>query len=225
MSTPKLIIFASGSKTGGGSGFQKLVEATATGVLEAEIVGVASNHSTGGVYERAQKLGVPFTHFPGPWEADGYRRVVEQSGADFVSLSGWLKLVKGLDPRKTFNIHPGPLPRFGGPGLYGHHVHEAVREAFERGELEFSEVSMHFVTDEYDRGPVFFRLPVPLKKGDTADDIGSRVNQAEHQYQAHITNLVVSGQICWDGSDPKSLRVPVGYEFTRPLREAAGRRS
>ena len=74
---------------------------------------------------------------PGPWAsprptgpaltpAPGYRSLVRYFAADYVMLSGWLKLAAGLDPARTINIHPGPLPRFGGPKLYGHFVHNAV---------------------------------------------------------------------------------------------------
>lgn len=217
----KLIIFASGSKDGGGSGFANLVNASRNGILEADIVAVVSNHEHGGVREKADKLGVPFKHFAGPYTESGYEELV--AGADFVALSGWLKLVKvrrvgflyglarlfgrnkGLDPRTTFNIHPGPLPRFGGAGMYGHHVHEAVMEAYHRGEVKFSEVTMHFVTPKYDEGPVFFRMPVEILTSDTAETLGARVNQTEHAFQPAITDAVLRGRIRWNGKDSKSL--------------------
>ena len=198
---PTLLIFASGTKTGGGSGFDNLVRATRTGALDAEIVGVVSNHEHGGVRERADTLGVPFIHFDPTSHlliqankqivggeahaaAEAYRRIVQRSGAEWVMLSGWLKFVHGLDPRTTFNIHPallsfdhGPFDRFdkltagklrasrfGGPGMYGMRIHEAVLAAFERGEITETGCSMHFITEEYDCGPVFFEYRVPLEK-------------------------------------------------------------
>lgn len=223
MIKPKLLIFASGGKEGGGSGFEKLVLASRGGPLQANIVAVVSNHSEGGVYERAKKLGIPFIHFPKPWSPETYQKIATESGAEFFALSGWLKLVCGLDPETTFNsktvfnIHPGPLPDFGGPGMYGHHVHEAVKEAFERGEITHSAVTMHFVDAEYDRGPVFFRGNVKIEKGDTADDIGKRVNQKEHEFQPIITNMVVNGEIKWDGVNPESLFVPDGYSIEQEV--------
>jgi len=213
MELPRLVIFASGSATGGGSGFEKLVEASRRDVLRAKIVAVISNHGNGGVRERADRLGVPFVHFAAPWTADRYRELIRELAPDFIALSGWLKLAAGLDPRITFNIHPGPLPDFGGPGMYGHHVHEAIMQAYRAGKITHSAVSMHFVTEEYDRGPVFFRLPVEILPTDTPDDIGARVNKAEHEWQARITDHVVNGRIGWDGKDPRSLRVPDGYQF------------
>lgn len=208
MHKPKLIIFSSGSKTGGGSGFENLVKATrGGGPLDAEIIAVVSNHDNGGVRERADRLNIPFIHFVGPWTAEEYRKIV--AGADFVALSGWLKLVTGLDPRTTFNIHPGPLPRFGGTGMYGHHVHEAVIEAYKKGEVTHSAVSMHFVTEKYDEGPLFKSIPVPILPDDTGETLGKRVNEAEHLYQPIITNDVIHGRIRWDGKDPSTLVVEV----------------
>lgn len=210
---PKLLIFASGSATGGGSGFENLVIATRAHALNAEIVGVVSNHEHGGVRERAERLQIPFIYINGPWSEEQYRFAVHVTKARWVALSGWLKLTVGLDPRTTFNIHPGPLPRFGGKGMHGHHVHEAVLAAYHRGEITNSAVSMHFVTAEYDQGPIFFHFAVPIETDDTPDTLGARVNQFEHQWQPTITNLVISGAISWDGRDPRSLRVPPNYRF------------
>lgn len=210
----RLIVFASGTKTGGGSGFQELVENSRTGILDAEIVAVVSNHAQGGVKWLAGKLGIPFIHFPGPWDSDGYQRIVKGENAYWVALSGWLKHVKGLDPARTFNIHPGPLPEFGGFGMHGHHVHEAVMFAFRKGAITHSAVSMHFVTEQYDQGPVFFRYPVLIRQEETAETLAERVNKIEHAWQSWVTNLVVHGEIRWDGKDPTTLMVPLWYRFS-----------
>ena len=205
MSKPKLLILASGSGSGGGSGFEKLVEASRSGVLNAELVGVVSNYENGGVREKADRLSIPFINFTGPYEASEYQKIVAATQANFIALSGWLKLVKGLNPRTTFNIHPGPLPRFGGKGMYGHHVHEAVMEAYKKGEVTHSAVTMHFVTEKYDEGPVFFIHRVEILPDDTPETLGKRVNEAEHMWQPIITNKVIQGEIGWDGHDKKSL--------------------
>lgn len=203
---PRLLVFASGTPEGGGSGFENLVHAVSDGRLSADIVGVVSNIEGGGVEEKAKRLGVPFIYMPGPYGADEYLKIVQDTGAEFCTLSGWLKLVKGLNPRTTFNIHPGPLPEFGGAGLWGHFVHEAVLKAYREGRITHSAVSMHFVTPEFDEGPVFFSHPVPILADDTPDTLAKRVNEAEHRYQPEATNLVVNGQISWDGKDPSTLR-------------------
>ena len=199
MIRPNLLIFASGSADGGGSGFENLVEYSRREALGARIVAVVSNHPDGGVKKRADRLGIAFVHFPAPYTAERYQAFVSACGADFVALSGWLKIVRGLNPRTTMNIHPGPLPRFGGPGMYGHHVHEAVLAAYHKGEITHSAVTMHFVTEEYDRGPVFFRMPVPIEPGDTAETLAARVNRTEHEWQPVVTSKVIRGEIAWDG--------------------------
>ena len=223
MNKPKILIFASGSAEGGGSGFENLVLASRKGSLHADIVAVVSNYVNGGVRARADKLGVPFLHFAKPWTGEAYQKIATESGADFFALSGWLKLVAGLDPatkfnsRTVFNIHPGRLPEFGGPGLYGHHVHEATIAAFENRIITHSAVSMHFVTGEYDRGPIFFQGFVEIHDGDTPESLGQRVNEKEHIYQPGITDMVVRGSISWDGVNPKSLKVPPGYSIIKFL--------
>ena len=200
----KIIIFASGTKDGGGSGFENLVNATKNETLDVEILAVVSNHENGGVRERADRLGVKFIHFAEPRTAERYKEITKD--ADLICLSGWLKLVTGLDPKKTINIHPGPLPRFGGAGMYGHHVHEAVMEAYKKGEIKNSAVSMHFVTEKYDEGPLFFSQSVPILLDDTAETLTKRVNEAEHKWQPIITQKVLSNQISWNGKNPNSLK-------------------
>lgn len=219
MTKPKILVFASGTAEAGGSGFENLVHASRGGSLDATIVAVVSNHANGGVRARADKLGVPFLHFPKPWTGEAYQNLATESGADFFALSGWLKIITGLDPatrfnsRTVFNIHPGPLPKFGGPGLYGHHVHEAVISAFKRREITHSAVTMHFVTREYDRGPVFFRCNIKISEEDSPETLSNRVNEQEHLYQPKITSMVVNGLIRWDGVNPNSLEVPTGYSI------------
>lgn len=196
---PTLLIFASGTTEGGGSGFENLVNATKDGRLSAEIVGVVSNHEHGGVREKADRLGIPFIFMDAPYSAEAYQKIVKSTGAEFCALSGWLKLVRGLDPKTTFNIHPGPLPEFGGPGLWGHHVHEAVMKAYHEGRVTHSAVSMHFVTEAFDEGPVFFSHAVEIHPDDTPDTLAKRVNEVEHRYQPEITDKVVKGEITWAG--------------------------
>jgi phosphoribosylglycinamide formyltransferase 1 len=194
---PYVLVFASGTKTGGGTGFETMVRASRTTppTLNAWICGVITSHPDGGVWQKAEVLGIPVKYWAGPFTARGYQNFVRYFDADYVMLSGWLKLVKGLDPRRTINIHPGPLPRFGGPNLYGHYVHEAVMAAYHRGEITHSAVTMHFVDEVYDRGPTFFALPVPIEPDDTPETLAARVNQAEHVWQPKVLNYFVNGQV------------------------------
>jgi phosphoribosylglycinamide formyltransferase-1 len=195
--TPYILVFASGTKTGGGTGFETLVRAARLQppILDAWICGVITNHADGGVWQKAKALGVRSEYWAGPYTAKGYQNFVKYFNADYVMLSGWLKLVAGLDPARTINIHPGPLPRFGGPNMYGHYVHDAVMAAYHRGEITHSAVSMHFVDEVYDRGPTFFTLPVPIEPGDTPETLAAKVNSAEHTWQPRVLNYIVHGQV------------------------------
>lgn len=197
MQKKRVLVFASGTATGGGSGFRELVELSRTTpeILYADIVGVISNHQAGGVRKHADNFGIDFTTMADGFTAECYQWLVSHFRADYVMLSGWLKPVRGLDPARTVNIHPGPLPLFGGQGMYGHHVHEAVMAAYRRGEIVESAVTMHFVTEEYDQGPIFFEFPVPIRPEDTPETLGARVNEKERAWQAFMLNMVVQGQI------------------------------
>lgn len=214
MPKPKILVFASGTKDSGGSGFQELVENSKTGVLKADIVAVVSNHQHGGVRKIAEKCGVFFSYMT-EFDAVNYRMEVKSHYPDLVCLSGWLKLVKGLNPAMVINIHPGQLPDFGGPGMFGHHVHQAVIAAFKRDQVVESAVCMHFVTepkgkDDYDKGPVFFRYPVLIRPDDTPETLAARVNKIEHAWQSWATNLVVQGKIRLVGHQ---VSVPDWYPF------------
>ena len=215
MQRPRLLIFASGSATGGGSGFNNLAQRAEEGVLDAELVGVVSNHKNGGVARYAEERHIPFFHFPAPWIAPRYQQIAQDTRAGFCACSGWLKQVVGLDPSTTFNIHPGPLPGFGGPGMYGHHVHEAVMGAYHRGEVTYTALCMHFVTEEYDRGPLIFRFNIRIREDDTPDTLGARVNRWEHYWQPEITNLVVQRSIRWSGNIRDAVYFPPGFEPIR----------
>lgn len=198
MSTePRILVFAAGSATGGGSGFAKMVEMRREGVLRANIVGVISNHGGGGVAAKASRLGVHFGHWTGPFTAEGYQQWVRTFDADYVMLSGWLKKVSGLEMARTVNIHPGPLPLTA--GLYGHHVHERVMAAYRAGEIDASAVNIHFVDEEYDTGPIAHMVRVEILPGDTPDTLGGRVNACEHVWQSHILNQIVHGSIRLEG--------------------------
>jgi phosphoribosylglycinamide formyltransferase-1 len=200
---PNILVFASGTKTGGGSGFETMVRASQTRppILDARICAVITNHFEGGVWHRAQTLGIPAEYWAGPYLAKGYQNFVKYFNADYVMLSGWLKLVAGLDPARTINIHPGPLPRFGGSKLYGRYVHEAVMAAYRRGEITHSAVTMHFVDERYDRGPIFFALPIPIEPSDTPETLAAKVNRAEHEWQPRVLNYVVHEQVRLSGKE------------------------
>jgi len=195
-----LLIFASGTKDGGGSGLEKIIEHALADNLSVDIVGIVSNRESGGVRQIADKYQLPFYHMVEPFDGQTYAAVLDSFKPDFIVLSGWLKKTIGLPPGVTINIHPALLPKFGGSGLYGHYVHEAVIAAFERGEVTQSGVTMHFVTEVYDDGPRFFEFRVPLVKGDTAETLyEKKIKPAEHGWQWFIIRLVITHDIYWLG--------------------------
>jgi len=210
----RIVVLASGTRTGGGSGFEWLVEGTRMGVIpNAEVVAVVSNQLDGGVARKAARLEIPFRFIGRASSAVSYERIAEEYSPDLTCLSGWLLPVCNPDPAKVINIHPGPLPEFGGTGKYGHYVHEAVMAAYHRSEITETEVTMHFVTEGYDEGPVFFQYPVAIRPDDTPETLGARVNEVEHAWQAYITGLVLDEKIWYNALNgnvvvqPETFRV------------------
>jgi phosphoribosylglycinamide formyltransferase-1 len=178
-SAPRLAVLASG----GGSNLQALIDAHERGDLPAPIVLVISNRADAGALERAARHGIPAVHVDWRREVDPQARILEllrEHQVDVVVLAGWLRLV---DPRvlaaypgRVVNIHPGPLPRFGGRGMYGLHVHEAVLAAG----CDRSGPTVHLVDEHYDEGPILAHVEVPVEAGDTPETLQQRVLRAEH---------------------------------------------
>jgi len=225
---PRILVFASGEKDGGGSGFEKLVKMSRLGYLRAEIVGVVSNYENGGVREKADRLGIPFEFFDKKSLTSGlekdsddykaaeeakYQRLFQKYDEPWVCLSGWLLFVRGLPTNKVINIHPGPLT-FGGKDMHGDAVHRAVMAVFYAGEIKNSAVSLHFAPPDkpYDSGPLIAMIPIPINDNDTWESLKKRVNEAEHQWQWFIINLVVNGEISLEGD---KVHVPYWYTLNR----------
>lgn len=175
---PRLAVFASG----GGSNLQALIDAHARGDLPAPVVLVISNRASAGALERARRHGIAAAHV-GRDLADPEGRMLEllrEHEVDVIVLAGWLALIgpRLLEayPERIINIHPGPLPRFGGKGMYGHHVHAAVLAAG----VERSGPTVHLVDAHYDEGPVLAHVEVPVEPGDTPETLAARVLREEH---------------------------------------------
>jgi len=218
----KLLVFSSGTATGGGSGFRYLAENCHTGVLKAEIVAVVTNHPKGGVCRHAQEIGIPVYHPQGKWDAEQYQMLCSRLQPDLVALSGWLKFVVGIKKVPVVNIHPGRLPETA--GLHGLAVHHRSLELHQKDPAFTTAVTMHFVPYQeeadrstYDTGQIFFEYPVAVRSSDTAESLAARVNEYEHGWQAYITNLVLSGKINWNPVS-QLLIVPRDYQFL-PQRE------
>ena len=140
------------------------------------------------VLERAKKYRIPSfvfnrEEFRNP---DKVFRQLQEQEIDFIVLAGFLWLMPSFItaawPNKIVNIHPALLPAYGGKGMYGHHVHEAVIAA---GEKE-SGITIHYVNDHYDQGAIIFQAKCPVLPTDTPDDLAARVHELEYRYFPQI---------------------------------------
>jgi phosphoribosylglycinamide formyltransferase-1 len=135
------------------------------------------------------------TH-PDPADLDrAVLEALERHGTDLVVLAGYMKKLGpatlGRFKGRVLNIHPALLPKFGGPGMYGRRVHEAVLAA---GEKE-SGVSIHIVDADYDTGPVIAQERVPVLPGDTPDSLAARVLEQEHRLLTATLGRIASGEL------------------------------
>jgi len=165
--------------SGGGTNLQALIDALGGApTAPARISRVISNRPDAGALERARRAGIPTTVLRDP--QDPAELLAAIGDAQLVVLAGYLKLVPGAVVarfrQRMVNIHPALLPDFGGPGMYGRRVHEAVlaSRATESG------ATVHYVDEHYDRGPIVAQRRVPVRSDDTADTLAQRVLAAEH---------------------------------------------
>ncbi|RYZ28876.1 MAG: phosphoribosylglycinamide formyltransferase [Chitinophagaceae bacterium] len=175
----KLAVFASGA----GSNAEKLIQYFKDSEL-ATVALVVCNKPEAGVIAIAQKERVPVLIIEKEqfFRGDAYVPYLQQQGIGFVVLAGFLwKIPLALIsayPKRIVNIHPALLPKFGGKGMYGQYVHEAVLNA---GEME-SGITIHYVDEHYDNGDTIFQTACPILPGDKPGDIAQRIHQLEHAY-------------------------------------------
>lgn len=185
----KLAILASGS----GSNAEEIGNYFAQNAL-IEVALILSNKKDAGVFERASRMRIDSASFTVAEMREGHLlKKLQKHNIDFVVLAGFLlkipvDLIKAY-PNRIFNIHPALLPKFGGKGMYGSHVHKAVIEA---GETE-SGVTIHLVNEEYDKGHILFQGKVAVRRDDTPDDLATRVLTVEHRnYAKVIEDYIIS---------------------------------
>ncbi len=160
--------------SGTGRTLVNLLDKIRRGALAAEVVVVVSDRAGVLGLTRAQEAGIPhFVDQAAPSTFDLLRR----HRVDLVCLAGYLRLLRIPHDfaGRVLNIHPALLPKFGGKGMYGHHVHAAVLAAGERE----SGCTVHLCDDEYDRGQIVLQQKVPVVLGDDADTLAARVFAAE----------------------------------------------
>jgi phosphoribosylglycinamide formyltransferase-1 len=184
-----------------GTNLQAIVDACKSGRLAAVPAVVISNNSGSGAAQRAEREGIPFHHLSGKTHpsAEALDTAIDETlegyGVELVILVGYMKK---LGPKtlsrfagRVINTHPALLPKFGGQGMYGARVHEAVLAA---GEKETG-ISVHVVDQDYDTGPVIAQCRVRVEPGDTPDSLAERVVAREHEFLVETIAAIVDGQI------------------------------
>ena len=182
---------------------QAIIDACTQGRLDATACVVISNNSESMALQRARKAGIPGYHIsaathPGTEEDREILRVLRRHDVDTVILAGYMKRIGPQTLAaylgRILNIHPALLPKFGGRGMYGKRVHEAVLNSGER----VTGVTVHVVDDLYDHGRILAQRDVPVREGDTADSLAERVLQEEHRLYPETLRRIAAGEIVLD---------------------------
>ena len=190
--------------SGAGSTLVNLQRHVASGEVPAEIAVVVSSRADALGLERARELGLearalgrrPFRH-DGAFDEVAYSRalaaLLEPFAPDLLVLAGFMTRLAPpvLDRWPALNVHPALLPAFGGEGFYGHRVHEAVLSAG----AAVSGATVHFVSAEYDRGPIVLQEEVAVLPGDDADSLAARVQDAERRIYPRAVAAFARGEL------------------------------
>lgn len=187
--------------SGRGSNFQAILDACKQGTLDADVRVVISNNPEAGAVDRAKRERIPAHILSSQTHPEAHAldraicRTLKDHGVDWVVLAGYLKKVGPVTLEafegRILNIHPALLPKFGGPGMYGLRVHEAVLRAGDKT----TGVSIHLVDEEYDRGEVVARAEVPVLPGDSPDVLAARVLKQEHALLVSTLRRIAGGDL------------------------------
>ena len=187
--------------SGGGSNLQAIIDNIEAGKVHAQIKAVISNNSKAFCLERARKHNIPAIHlshkmFDNPDEFDAkLLSILKENEVDLVILAGYMKMLSPNVVRayknKILNIHPALLPHFGGKGMYGIHVHEAVLNSG----MKVSGVTVHVVDEIYDHGAIILQRCVPVEDNDTPESLAERVLKVEHQLYSQAIQLFAEDRI------------------------------
>ena len=185
----------------GGSNLQAILDACRSGRLHAEPCVVICNNSDAPALERARRAGVPDCHLsahthPDPADLDqAIAATLGRHHVNLIVLAGYMKKLGSITLERyrgrVLNIHPALLPKFGGQGMYGRRVHQAVLAAAETT----TGVTVHLVDEEYDRGPILAQRAVPVRPDDTADTLAARVLKVEHELYVDTLERIARGDI------------------------------
>ncbi len=188
--------------SGRGSNFQAIVQAIQRGTIpNATVRVVISNNSTAGILEIARANGIPAEHISekqfssAPDFVNHLLATLRRYDVNFIALAGYMKRVPqqiiSQFRNRIINIHPALLPKFGGQGMYGMRVHEAVIAAGEN----VSGASVHFVDEEYDHGAVIIQRCVEVKPDDTPESLAARVLEVEHELYPEALRMFAEANI------------------------------
>lgn len=199
--------------SGGGSNLQAIIDHLASlgPSAPAVLALVVSDRLTAGALARARDVEVPAV-----WVSKdrGHELVgiLERHAITHIALAGYLRLVPTAITAayrgRIVNVHPALLPAFGGPGMYGHHVHTAV---LARG-ARVSGPTVHFVDAHYDEGPIVAQWPVPVREDDTADTLAARVLAAEHRLFPRAIAELCAGRITLDADGRVRGAEPLAFD-------------
>ncbi len=195
----KIAVLISGS----GRTLKNFVDLVVEGSLPVEIALVISSSSKAGGLEHAAAAGIPTAvvnrcDFGSHQDyGDAIFGKCREAGVELVAMAGFLKFAPVPDDfmGRVVNIHPSLLPAFGGQGMYGHAVHQAVLDYG----AKITGVTIHFVDNEYDHGPVIWQQPVPVFDDDTADSLAARVFEVEKDAYPHVLNMIAGGRLRIEG--------------------------
>jgi len=194
MTPIRIAILASGS----GSNAENIIRYFST-EKRVEFGLIISNRPDAQVHQRAARLGIPSRSYSREQLSDGplLLRILFDEHIDFIILAGYLVKVPAelifSFPRRIINIHPALLPKFGGKGMYGNHVHQAVVDAKEKE----SGITIHLVDENYDQGSIVFQAKCSVQPSDTADDVASKVHELEYKYFPEVIGQQLSKEFCW----------------------------
>jgi len=192
----RICVFASGR----GSNLQAIIDGVEEGRLNCEIVFVMSNNSSSGALEIARKKNIPAYHLSEKvFHKNNFEEslidLLEKHKPDLIVLAGYMKLVPISVIRRfenrIINIHPALLPKFGGKGMYGMNVHNAVFQAGEK----VSGVTIHIVNENYDEGKIIYQEKIDISDCKSPEEIAEKVLKLEHKVYPEVIQKIIEGKI------------------------------
>lgn len=186
----RLSIFVSGN----GTNLQRIADYFSTNP-DVEIVNVVCNNPQAYSIERAKRLGIPLRMInKEEFKSEAFVEEMKELNVDLIVLAGFLwkipeALVKAF-PKRIVNIHPALLPKYGGKGFYGEHVHEAVVAAKE----PYSGITVHYVNEIYDSGEIILQAHVALDEKETPDSLAAKIHRLEQAYFPVTIDYVLGSQ-------------------------------